>query len=269
MCDAEFPTALKFGIVHQKKYFGEDDPNTDTLHIHQYLEIFFNASTEVSFFVNNTLYPVVNGNAVVVFPGDIHVCLFDEPCTHEHICLWIDADMRLPIFSFLMSDNYSPLFSFDSETAKKMKSLLLSLAKLCENGGTSLEKNACLLQILLLFEGHSHSAEKKLDVPETLQNILDDINNNFATIGNVNDILRAHFISSATLTRWFRKYIHTSPREYLESVRLSNAVTMLANGASVTDACMGSGFSDCSRFIILFKDKFGETPLQYKKRARR
>ena len=87
-------------------------------------------------------------------------------------------------------------------------------------------------------------------------------------VRSVNDILTSHFVSSATLTRWFRKYLHSSPREYLESVKLANAAVLLSNGHSVTDACMRSGFSDCSHFIVLFKKKFGETPLKYKKKVK-
>ncbi|MBP3591363.1 MAG: AraC family transcriptional regulator [Clostridia bacterium] len=41
---------------------------------------------------------------------------------------------------------------------------------------------------------------------------------------------------------------------------------LLKKDASVTEACTAAGFSDCSHFIVLFKKKFGETPLKYKKR---
>ena len=105
-------------------------------------------------------------------------------------------------------------------------------------------------------------------IPEAFQKILDDIHGHFSEIRSVGDVLASHFVSSATLTRWFRKYLHTSPREYLESVRLSNAAVLLLKGHSVTDACMRSGFSDCSHFIVLFKKKFGETPLKYKKKVK-
>ena len=126
---------------------------------------------------------------------------------------------------------------------------------------------AYLLQILLLFrETNTRKREAEVLLPETLQRIMDDIRENFAEIGTVNRILQSHFVSSSTLTRWFRTYLHTSPREYLESQKFSCALELLREGASVTDACMRSGFSDCAHFIARFKKKFGETPLQYKKR---
>ena len=259
-----FP-GMSFSIVYNNEYRKIDDPDADPLHVHNYLEIFLNISSDISFCVNNNLYSVSAGNAVISCPGDIHMGIFHKSSVHEHVCIWIDADFTSPIFSFLRKEVFCPLFFFDEKTKKKLYSLALSLFDTCEKGGSELEKLSYLLRILTVFEKKTSNETVQVKIPETLQKVLDDIHENFAEIRSVNDILTSHFLSSATLTRWFRKYLHISPREYLESVRLSNAVVLLSNGYSVTEACMRSGFSDCSHFIVLFKKKFGETPLKYKK----
>lgn len=259
---------MRFAIVHHNQYKHCDDPDADPLHVHNYLEIFLNVSSDISFLVNNKLYPVPIGDAVVSCPGDIHMGVLHKASVHEHICIWIDADFSSPIFSFLGKEDFCPLFSFDEKTKKKLQTLAFSLLDTCEKESSELEKLSYLLQILTIFEKkHPNDTVQQVDIPETLQKILNDIHGNFAEIRSVNDIIRSHFVSSATLTRWFRKHLHTSPREYLESVRLSNAAVLLLNGHSVTEACMRSGFSDCSHFIVLFKKKFGETPLKYKKKV--
>ena len=258
---------LRFAIVHRNEYRHCDDPDADPLHIHNYLEIFLNLSSDVSFLVDHKLYPVPMGDAVLSRAGEIHMGIFHKSAMHEHVCIWIDADFSSPIFSFLNKEDFCPLFSFDEPTKKQLQAYVFSLLEVCEKGGSELEKISCLLEILTVFERKPTGYSGQAHIPEPLQKILDDIHENFSEIRHVNDILSSHFVSSATLTRWFRKYLHASPREYLESVRLSNAALLLANGASVTDACMRSGFSDCSHFIVLFKKKFGETPLRYKKRT--
>jgi len=258
---------MRFSVFQTNEYIAVDDPNADPLHIHNYLEIFLNTSCDISFLVNNNLYPVPMGGAVVSRPGDIHMGMFRKSHVQGYMCIWIDADLTLPIFSFVHKGDFCPLFSFDEQTGKKMISLAFSLSDACRNGATELEKAAYLLQILAIFEKKTSNDISRADIPETLQQVLDDIHENYASIRSINDLLKTHFVSSATLTRWFRKYLHTSPREYLESVRLSNAAVLLSNGHSVTEACMRSGFSDCSHFIVLFKKKFGETPLKYKKNA--
>ncbi len=260
-------SGMRFSIVYNNKYLKIDDPDSDPLHIHNYLEIFLNISSDISFLVNNKLYPVPIGDAVISCPGDIHMGFFHKTSVHEHICIWIDADFSSPIFSFLRKDNLCPLFSFDEKTKKNLQMLAFSLLDTCEKEASELKKISYLLQILSIFEKETSRDNVTQNViPEPLQKILDDIHENFAEIRSVNDILNTHFVSSATLTRWFRNHLHTSPREYLELVRLSNAAVLLSNGHSVTDACMRSGFSDCSHFIVLFKKKFGETPLKYKKK---
>ena len=259
---------MRFSVVYSNKYLKVDDPDADPLHIHNYLEIFLNVSSDISFLVNNNLYPVPAGDAVISRPDDIHMGIFHKSAVQEYVCIWIDADFTSPIFSFLRQEDLCPLFSFDEKTKKKLQSLALSLFDICEKEGSELEKLSYLLRILTIFEKKAPHDAIQADIPETLQKVLDDIHENFAEIHSVNDILTSHFLSSATLTRWFRKYLHSSPREYLESVRLSNAAVLLSNGYSVTDACMRSGFSDCSHFIVLFKKKFGETPLKYKKKLK-
>lgn len=259
-------SGMRLSVIHRNEYLHCDNPNADPLHIHHYLEIFINVSSDVSFLVNNDLYPVPVGDAIISCPGDIHMGIFHKSAVQEHICIWIEADFSSPIFSFLRKEDFCPLCSFDEQTKKQLQSLAFSLLDACKKKNSELEKISCLLQILTIFEKKTPHNTTQADIPETLQNILDYINENFYEIRNVNDILTSHFVSSATLTRWFRKYLHTSPREYLESVRLSNAVLLLLNGLSVTDACMRSGFSDCSHFIVLFKKKFGETPFQYRKK---
>lgn len=256
---------MRFSAVRNREYMQPNDPDADPLHVHSSLEIFINVSSDISFLVNNSLYHVPVGDAVISRPDDIHMGIFQKASVQDHVCIWIDADLSLPIFAFLRDADFSPLFSFDEETKGKLRSLAISLVDACKGKSSELEKISYLFRILSLFEKNKLTGVSRAGIPDALQSVLDDINENFSNIRSINDVIESHFVSSATLTRWFRKYLHTSPREYLESVRLSNAALLLSNGRSVTDACMLSGFSDCSHFIALFKSKFGQTPLKYKK----
>lgn len=260
-----FPN-MRFGIVHFNKYRHLDAQNSDPLHIHNCLEIFVNISSDVSFLVNNHMYPVPKGDVVISCASDIHMAIFHKSAIQEYVCIWIDTDIASSLFSFLRKEDFCPLFSFEKQTQQHLQSIVFSLLDICKNGGSDLEKTSYLLQILMTLEKKASPRAWEADIPVTLQKILDDIHENFSEISGVNHILNTHFVSSATLTRWFRKYLHSSPREYLESVRLFNAATLLSKGHSVTEACLRSGFSDCSHFIVLFKKKFGVTPLKYKKK---
>jgi len=258
-------SGVRFEISHAKEFFNPNTAAINPAHIHNCLEIFLNISSDASFFVNNSLYPLRYGDVVLAMPNDIHVCLFNKSYTHEHFCLWIDTAERADLFSFLFQKNQGPLFRFEEEKQKKLIELFFRLEKLCQNHESDLQKTACFLEILSFFEKISSPEQPAVPMPDVLQTILNDIHNNFAQIHHINQLTDRYFISHATLNRWFRQYLHTSPREYLESKKLAHAVKLLSEGATVTEACINAGFPCCSHFIALFKKKFGKTPLQYKK----
>ena len=101
-------------------------------------------------------------------------------------------------------------------------------------------------------------------LPPQLKEILSDIDKNFKEIHSLEYLQQKYYISATTLNRLFREYLHITPKYYLNSKRLSHARILLKNGKSVLNACLESGFSDCSNFIRLFKKRFGITPSQYK-----
>ena len=55
---------IRYGIQKSDQFVDLEDPTIDPLHIHGYLEIFFSICAEVSFLVNDTLYPVSRGDAL-------------------------------------------------------------------------------------------------------------------------------------------------------------------------------------------------------------
>lgn len=255
---------ISFGIDHVDKFVDTRDPNKDPLHMHKQLEIFFNVDSDVSFLVNNHLYSVVPSSAVVSKANDIHVCMFNKSRIHSYYCIWIDGNFSSSLFSFLYREDYSPLFTFKADAFNRLVKQLEELNSLYQTGGSDLAKTSLLLSILSAFENNQHSPKDQPRLPRDFQAVLDDINRNFANMNSIGDIIKNHYMSQATLNRYFRKYINASPHEYLESQKLSYAAKLLSEGHSVTSACMLSGFSDCSRFIVLFKRKFSTTPRQYK-----
>jgi len=257
---------MRFGITHTKSFIDINSQSIDPLHIHGYMEIFFNVSKDVSFFVNDTLYRVGRYDAVVSTNNDVHMCVYNSSDTHEYFCLWIDADFDLPLFSFIKRENARPLISFNEQDGKKMLSALLSLEKLYKDNADKAELTIGLYRILMQLNDSETQTNLEVSLPEAMQSIIDDIRDNCDNIYSVNDILEKHFISSATLTRWFRSYLRISPHEYLESQKLARALDLLLKGVSVTEACMQTGFSDTSYFIVRFKKKFGETPMRYAKK---
>jgi AraC family transcriptional regulator len=78
-------------------------------------------------------------------------------------------------------------------------------------------------------------------------------------------LARSVGMSPFHFARVFRELTGAAPHQYLLRVRYSAALRMLLDGASVTEACFSSGFSNLSHFTREFHKRFGRRPSAVKK----
>ena len=83
----------------------------------------------------------------------------------------------------------------------------------------------------------------------------------------VDDLAAIAHISKRACFRLFQDNLHMTPVEYMQSYRLRMACQMLAKGsASVTEISGRCGLGSTSYFGKVFREKFGCTPLEFRKR---
>lgn len=71
-------------------------------------------------------------------------------------------------------------------------------------------------------------------------------------------------MSEANFSQCFKKATGINPKEYLTNLRMEKAKKLIIH-SSVTDTAFDLGYRNVSRFITLFKEKYGVTPKQYQK----
>lgn len=235
-----------------------DDPE----HIHNCYEIYVNVSGDVSFLHNKNIYPIQKGDIIISAPGEVHYCIYHSSCVHEHFCLWFNAEENSDIGNFISKHSLLGHIRLGESLHEKLFSVMHKL----DSDTDSFEKTAYFFELLrLLTEKNKESHQVNADIPGKMQEILEYLDENYAEIHFIEEIADRFHISIPTLNRWFRQYVHLSPGKLLAAKKLSCAEKLLRNDYSVADACFSAGFPDCSRFIALFKSKYGLTPLQYKK----
>jgi AraC-like DNA-binding protein len=74
------------------------------------------------------------------------------------------------------------------------------------------------------------------------------------------ELSRRHAVGRRTLERLFREETGMSFGLWKQKARLSDAVRLLAEGKSVTDTALDTGYASVSAFIAAFKRTFGCTP---------
>lgn len=254
--------------------YGEHNINgslhpTDDAHIHDYCEVYFNVSGNVSFAVENKVYPVNTGDIIISKPNEIHYCIYHSDQIHTCYCFWVKASAE---YSYLLSPflqraagekNRITLSRSDKE---KLRTLFDSMLACQDKKPMSAKNLAAVAGVLDIIEKNRDRTEPSVGISARLGKILEYTDNNFGGGCSINMLCEKFFISRSSLYRAFRDELDITPSKYIENRRLANAKKLLERGESVQAAAEKSGFPDYSHFISLFKRRFGITPKKYQKR---
>lgn len=239
---------------------------TPTPHIHDCYEIYVNFSGDVSFLVGDRIYAVESGDIIIAEPRQMHGCLVRSPCVYESYCFWFQPTVPSPLSAFAQGEKLHHHLRFPKHQREQLKEILVRLYR-AESEGNELDRTAWTYHLLAFLNGSAKPEQFSIPalLPEAMQQVLSHIDKHFASLRTVEEIADTFFISTATLNRWFRAYLKTSPKNYLEARRLAYSKHLLSKGLSVTETSNLAGFTGCSRFIWVFRQTFGITPLQYQK----
>ena len=245
------------GEVHDARIF---PPHVDDM-----IEFYILLEGDVSFMVEHSLYKLLPGDIVITKPNEMHNCILNSDSRHRHMCFWFD-----PTDDFLFSDFLAHEFGENNvctptpEDARKIADICHELCAVSEAGTDRATAFHLGIQLLYYVRRNLGTHGKDIVIPDLLRRILDDIHTDLAAIHSLSYFFDKYFISPSTLTRLFRKYLHTSPKIYLETKRLAYSRVLLRRGLSVSEAAETAGFPDYSNYIRLFRNRFGITPLQYR-----
>ena len=234
-------------------------------HVHPECEIYINLSGDVSFMVEDKLYPIEPGSIIVTRPFEYHHCVYNSDAVHRHF--WI-------LFSSEGNESLLPAF-FDRQTGcgnlrrlneTSFSALLENCRALTFESETNITRYKRFFTVLSLIEGSAVSPPHTFCAPkDEVDSALVFLSVRFTQPVTAKELAAYVGVSVNTLERNFTRRVGMTPFAYLKEKRLLFAAELLKNGARVTEAAGDAGFTDDSRFIKAFKEKFGMTPLAYKK----
>lgn len=253
-------------ISYNNRFYAVDDATRDGEHIHDFYEIYVYLSGDVSFFAEDNVYEVKRGDIIIMAPNEIHRCIYHSDTVHEHFCIWIK---ELPFTSEALKRDFAKnkLISLSDNERERLIDNCFSFYE-SSDGEDALRLRAAksFFDILDVICGKSRDAIEAKSLPSSFSSIVGYISRHYTEPGfSVTDICEKFYISKSTLCRNFQRYFQTTPSGYIEAKRLSEAKKFLLAGQSVQSACLKSGFSDCSYFIMRFRKKFGITPYKYQR----
>ncbi|MBE5732713.1 MAG: helix-turn-helix transcriptional regulator [Clostridiales bacterium] len=124
--------------------------------------------------------------------------------------------------------------------------------------------NTLLAPLCIMLENLFEKCEKAEDSEYNL--MLQYLAENHTTV-TLSSFCKYFSRSKSYVSHMFKNAFGVSFSAYCNDLKLNDAKNLLLiTDTSITDIAMNSGFNDVSYFVRLFKEKYGQSPLQYRKK---
>lgn len=108
---------------------------------------------------------------------------------------------------------------------------------------------------------------RKMAADDKIKSMMIYIHDNYSKKIRVSDIAAAAFISERECYRFFNRFLHITPNEYLTDYRIDTASRLLISShENITTIALSCGFGSGSLFGKVFREKTGYTPAEYRKK---
>ncbi len=259
-------------------FFSSNYDSNEDIHIHECCEILFCISGGNSFFIDNRIYEVNDGDIFVLNPFEAHKITYSTDSLFKRYVLQIHPEFLYNISSpntnlascfYQRGENISHKISL----SEKEKIAMIENFKKLETeeifAGEIIKKmiiTEIIVTVNMLFLHQNKKNSYHTDYGnETIVTILNYINSNLSQKLTLEIISRNCFISVNELCKLFKKHLGTTVNNYIISKRITEAKKLLNNDLSVSETAERCGFSDYANFIRVFKNIVGVSPGKYKK----
>ena len=264
------PTPTPSEIRNKKYKNGFNMPHTQ-----DYYELIFFLGGTRDIIIGEKEFLLNSGDVLAINPnvphcGKSHSCVMDRYYLHfGKKAFDIFGEKKNFFLNIFEEQKQEPrILKYSQSVVKKIFQLLNQIdftLRFEEKESRDFEAYSYIIQLLTVLNRHRKAENPKEQNHILMLKILAYIENNYNSQCIWNEIYTTFGISKTGVWRIFKQYLSVTPSEHLRDVKLKNAKIMLEAGSSVTEACLESGFNDCSHFIKLFFEKYKITPLQYRK----
>lgn len=239
------------------------------IHHHFYYEIYLLLSGERIVTIGDDHYLVCAGQATLFRSEVPHQSRGETDFTG--ICIHFTAELLKQYFK--QSAVTQLLKCFDHPVISVPEDYLHTLLEMTRThtwaAGDKYLKLAQILYDLNQFHKqnpYEQSVYETSSRPKASDHILEYININYTLIHSVKDISTALGISETYVYKAIQKEMHTTPKEYINQLRIHHAMHELKYSgytvASISDSC---GYQSVSYFVRVFRSFTGLSPTQYRK----
>ena len=264
-----------FEIAHK----WDTDLREVKLHHHDFYEVDFLVSGDVTYVIESRVYHLQPGQMLVINPRELHqVYIRSDAAPYERYMLWI-APQLLQKLSAPQADlsrcfdmsrpNYGNLLHLPPQQRKLIPAMLESLLReQAQPGfGSALLQENLLAELMIhinrLAELSDAAAQPGGDT--VVARVIDYINLHYHENLSLEKLAELFFVSKYHLSHEFARQMGTSLFQYLQKKRLLIARQLMAEGMKPVEVYSQCGFGDYPAFFRAFRKVYGLSPREYVK----
>lgn len=255
------------------------------LHHHDFYELYFLLSGDVTYTIESRLYHVLPGDMLLISPRELHqLCIRADMETYERYVLWVNPQV-LDRFSTELTDlcrcfdparpDYGNLLRLKEEDRRQMQILWESLYRESqeEGFGSDLLRESLFIQLLVninrLVARGSGNFEQASRGNRAVSKVVDYVNLHYSEPLSLDDLADRFYVSKYHLSHEFHRQVGTSVYRYIQKKRLLIARQLLQQGKKPNEVYSVCGFGDYAGFYRAFKSEYGAAPREYASWVRR
>lgn len=260
-------------------FYSDINFKTGAIHTHPYYEFYFFVAGEVSLEVNGHIFPVNNGDLVIIPPGVPHRAIInDSKKIYQRFVFWLST--RYIDNLCLESNDYKYIFTdtsdnkylhhYDAISFNAMQTKIFSIIQEInqERFGKAVKINILISDLLIDINRKAYEQKNPLLIRQEAslyQNLLTYIDNNLTKQILLEDIAAEFYVSKYHISHLFKDNLGISIHQYILKKRLNLFKDYLRETGDIQDAYLKSGFTEYSVFFRAFKKEFGISPSVFKK----
>lgn len=254
------------------------------LHHHDFYEVFFLISGDVSYTIESRVYHLMPGDLLMISPKELHqICIRPEMAAYERYVLWIDPQMlqRLSTEQTNLLQNLDTdhsvggnLLRLHPEDRAMMQQMFARLwnESDSERYGADLMRENIVSMILVMLnrladKESSHHFEEVTHSSKAVSQVVDYINLHYGEQLSLDMLAAQVFVSKYHLSHEFNRQVGTSVYRYIQKKRLLIARQLLAQGNKPNQIYSQCGFKDYAGFYRAFKNEYGMAPREFTNNA--
>lgn len=253
--------------------------NDVELHHHDFYELYYLISGDVTYTIESKLYKVLPGDILLISPRELHqVHIQAERSVYERYVLWLSPEF-VEKLSTRQSDllqaldpsrpGYANQLRLQASDRQRMLSLLEQLYQedQADAFGADLLPLSLLTQLLItvnrLALGQELPFEDLAHSSKTVTQVIEYIHLNYAEPLSLDMLAEKFYVSKYHLSHEFQRQVGTGVYRYIQKKRLQIARRLLSQGQKPNEVYSLCGFADYAGFYRAFRSEYGSSPREF------